>query len=157
MKRLIIILLIAFGFSSFAQDRTVTLNPLRINETYQKYTAVSADTINSNQDTLDFKFTYRGDYLNKIAFAAKLDTVAGRDTITMEVLGYDFAIDATADATIAAATVDVQADDTPSILVTDNAGGTDEVSFRYYTVRFIRTGSTNEGIKLEQLEFKGYK
>jgi len=154
MKYLLSLFLGLFVLISTAQDRTVSLNAMGAYDTYDSYTAVAADTLTANQDTLDVKFYYQGNYANKIAFKIKLDTIAGADTLTTSVLGYDFADDTGADATIAAATTNL-AGETSVIISDDYSGGADEFSWRYYVVRLIRTG-TGSGIKLEEIEFKVY-
>lgn len=158
MKKLLsILLLLICGIVLMAQDKTVDINiKSGFNwGTYVSYNATAADTLTANQDTIDFRFQYQGaDYINKIAFKVGLDTIAGADTLSISLLGYDFLDDTTPDATIAAATTNL-ASATDVIKSDDYSAGADEYSFRYYTVRLIRTG-VGEGIKVEDLEFKLY-
>lgn len=160
MKKLLsFLIVILFAVVAIAQERTVDI-PIKtgLNKwgTYITYDGVAADTLKAtNQDTIDYRFQYQGaEFVKKIAFKVGLDTIAGADTLTISLLGYDFLDDGTADATIAAATTNL-ASGTDVIISDDYSGGADEFSFRYYVVRLIRTG-TGDGIKVDDLEFKLY-
>lgn len=155
MKGLLSILLLVFSVTLFAQDRTVDLTPMGAHDTYVKYTGVAADTLTSNQDTLDIEFEYRGDYVYKVAALSEIDTIAGADTLTVELLGYDFEDDATAATLVAASTVNAAEDGEIEILVDDYEAAAAELSFRRYVLRYIRTG-TGGGLEIKKAELKLY-
>lgn len=156
-KFLALFVTVLFAFVAFAQDKTIDINiKSGFNwGTYVVYNASAADTLTANQDTLDFRFHYQKDvYVKKIAVLAQLDTIAGADTLSIQVLGYDFLDDGTPDVTIAAATTNL-ASLANVVLSDDYATAADEFSYRYFTVRMIRLG-IGKGIKVKELELKVY-
>lgn len=156
MKRILILsLLVVFSLTLFAQDKEIVLKPMGNYDTYISYTGKVADTLTVNQDTVDVRIEYRGNYVNKIAILSKFDIVDGADTLTVQLLGYDFEDDATAATVFSATTVNVGANNTVSILSDDYSGGAVELSFRHYILRYIRTGVGN-GVKIKKAEFKVY-
>jgi hypothetical protein len=124
MKNLIIILMLAFSFSLFAQERTIektARNGFR-DGTYYKYTGVAADTlISTNQDTIDFVIEYQGPgYVKKIALHTQLDTIDGADTtVSISVYGKEFEDDGTYVEIIAASTSSAVASTLHSVLTSD--------------------------------------
>ena len=157
MKKVISILIsILFAVVAIAQDKTIAI-PIKSGVsnwgTYVDYD--TADTLTSNQDTVDFKLEYRmHDRVEKVAYTFALDTIAGADTLTVQLLGYDFANDGTAATVIAAETVNL-ASATHYVKSYDYATAAKELSYRFYRVRLIRTG-TGDGVDINSFEFKLY-
>ena len=157
MKKLIsILIIVTCAFAAIAQDKVVDI-PVKTGftwGTYVEYAGTAADTITSNQDSIDYVFEVKTpNYIKKVALFAQLDTIAGDDTITVQLLGSDFE-DATIAEVIAAATVNLDGA-TTKLIFDDYSAGADELSFRYYTYRVLRTG-TGDGVELNNLEFKIY-
>lgn len=158
MKKLLSILItLLFAIVAIAQDKTVEI-PIKtgVNNwgTYVAYDA-DGDTLTTNQDSIDYKFEYRRhEYVNKIAYVFSLDTIAGADTLSIQLLGYDFADDATATTIIAADTVNL-ASATNYVKSYDYATLAKELSYRFYTVRLIKIGA-GDGVKVDEIEFKAY-
>lgn len=154
MKNILLILLTLFAFQGFAQDKTENIS-LKLNSTYVNVKLTAEDTLTSNLDTADYKIKYWSDgYIKKVSLHIGADTIAGADTISVQLLGYDFEDDAAANTIIAADTTNV-ASSSDIILSDDYFDAADEFSFRYYTIRIIRIGE-GEGLLLNQIEFKVY-
>jgi hypothetical protein len=157
MKKLVSILItVLFAVVAIAQDKTIEI-PIKSGVsnwgTYADYTTV--DTLTSNQDTIDFELEYRmHDRVEKVAYTFALDTIAGADTLSIQLLGYDFENDGTATTLIAADTVNL-ASASNYVKSYDYATAAKELSYRFYVVRVIRIG-TGDGVDLDSFEFKIY-
>ena len=154
MKKLLFLISLIFALQGFAQDKTEN-HELKDGATYIYISVTGEDTLTSNQDTIDYVIKYQTkEYINKVALHVGVDTIAGADTLTVELLGYDFLEDATANTIIAAATTNLAS--TAEIILTDDySAAADEFSFRYYAIRIIRTGE-GEGVNINEIEFKLY-
>jgi len=157
MKKFIVFFITALVCAfTVAQERTVTLSALKSNVYYTEYNGKAADTITAtNQDTIDYLIKYANpEYVLKVALKVGVDTIAGADTLTVQLLGYDFLDDTSANTIIAASTTNL-ASTADIVLADDYMSGADEFSFRYYRIRLIRIGS-GSGIKVRDVEFKTY-
>lgn len=143
-------------FALQAQERTVNVE-FPINTGTYKEVALSASDVfvKTTRDTTDYIFKYTGGgYVNKIAAHVKCDTIDGADTISVQILGYDFYGDPSANVIIAADTANV-ASTANIILVDDYMTAADEFSFRYYAIR-VRHLGVGLGCKATKVELKLY-
>lgn len=158
MKRIILFLCtVLFSIVSIAQERTVTLSALKGGVYYTDYSGVAADICKkTTNDTTDYIIKYANpEYIKKVALTLKADTIAGADTLSVQLLGLDFLTDGTADVIIGAATTNLAS--TAQIVLTDDYfSAADEFSFRYYKIRVIHLGVATGGIRLSNFEFKVY-
>jgi hypothetical protein len=154
-KILLIIAFLGLIFSSYAQEKTIS-KTLPDGSTYLDYIGVSSDTLmTTNQDTIDFKVKYQSaEYVKKIAVHIEIDTIAGLDTVSVQVLGYDFYADGTSNEIIAASTTNVTS--TSDIIISDDyMSAADEFSFRFYVIRIIKIG-VGGGLIIKEIELKIY-
>lgn len=185
MKKIFVIFsLLVFAVAVFAQERTVTLTPIKKGETYKKYSGVAADTlVATNQDTIDVVFEYNGPgYVKKVALKSRFDLISVADTtVAISLFGKEFSDDDTYVEVIASTlTADINADNTVKVLTSDytesiaastdvfNADSTITVaaqtitppdkSYRYYRARYIITAASGagSGVKLDEIELKLY-
>lgn len=155
MKKLILFLsVVLVALSISAQDK-VTSKDLKAGQDYWNFNLSASDTLTANMDTVDFKIKYVGNYVKKVALHIQADTIAGADTISVQLLGYDFADDASANVIIAADTTNV-ASSSNIILTDDYFSAADEFSFRYYVIRIIKIG-LGDGVRFRTVEFKAYQ
>lgn len=156
MKKIILfIAMLLCALSISAQDKTV-LGAVRAGETYFNVQVGASDTITAALDTTDYKFKYLGDgNIMKVAVHAEFDKRTSNDTVSVQLLGYDFLDDTSANAIITATASNVTANSTDLIIFDDYQAGADEFAFKYYVVRIIRTG-TGGGVKVKELELKLY-
>ena len=153
MKNLLFLLLTLFAFQGFAQDKTVPVS-IEGAGSYISIDVSASDTITTNLDTVDYKIKYIGNYVKKLSLHLDVDTISGADTVSIELLGYDFADDATGNVIIAADTTNVAS--TANIVLSDDYFlAADELSFRYYAVR-VRHLGVGEGVLINKIEFKVY-
>jgi len=94
MKKLVILVLLAFSFASYAQERTVEnsfgRNPITsLNYSYFEVNGGSSDKlISTTRDTIDYVFDTEKSKLFDISAMVTLDTIAGADTtVTFAILG----------------------------------------------------------------------
>jgi len=94
MKKLVILVLLAFSFASYAQERTVEnsfgRNPITsLNYSYFEVNGGSSDKlIPTTRDTIDYVFDTKKSKLFDISAMVTLDTIAGADTtVTFAILG----------------------------------------------------------------------
>jgi len=94
MKKLVILVLLAFSFASYAQERTVEnsfgRNPITsLNYSYFEVNGGSSDKlISTTRDTIDYVFDTKKSKLFDISAMVTLDTIAGADTTaTFAILG----------------------------------------------------------------------
>lgn len=82
---------IAIGLQ--AQERTVNSSKttLKTGKTYLKYVGVAADTlVETNQDSILYVFNnYNHEAIEKIAFVASFDSIAGNDSLYYTLTGYN--------------------------------------------------------------------
>lgn len=155
MKKLILLLSVLLSVSVIAQDKTINLKALNDTWYSTKSSSTFVDTLTSNQDTLDISVGYYNkEYVKKVGFSLLTDTIAGADTISVELLGYDFSGDATADVIIAKDTLELGGL-VQTIKTDDYYAGADEFSYRFYTIRLIKVG-VGDGIKVKEIQFKTY-
>lgn len=158
MKNLFLIVALLIGFVSVnAQERTI--GKTIANDGTYLYESVFSSTLDlvkaTTNDTLDIKVKYTGaGYVAKVSAHIQLDTIDNKDTVSVQLLGYDFLDDASANAIITPATFIVNSTLEVNI-VDDYMSAADEFSFRYYVIRIIRTGTGN-GCRLKEAELKLY-
>ena len=183
MKKILSILIILlFAIVAIAQDKAVEI-PIKTGisnwGTYVAYTA--NDELKGTVDTIDYHFIYRRhEMVKKISGLMQLDTIAGRDTITYQLHGRDFA-NSTWTTLINATTLDLQASgyqafgtaysmvipahNIPFNNPTAETADTLYVpavtvepltkSYREYRLRLIRTGVVSTaGVKVGTIELK---
>jgi len=95
MKKIIFIIsIITFALTSFAQDKEISKS-LGNEISYYKYTGVAADTLTSNQDTIDVTFAVLlSGNISRVAVKSRFDLVAGADTtVSIGIYGKDFTDD----------------------------------------------------------------
>lgn len=178
MKKFILILMLAaISFSTFAQVRTLTTRLPKT--TYSTYTGVTADTISTNQDTLRIPFFYPADVPMSYVINSTLAPRAGADTtVVINVYGKVFEDDAwtkiqTATTSAISASTVVKTTFVEPILATatDTVGTlgvtagtitnpfTSAHAYRYWMVEYIIKGndSVGTGVKLTKLEWKWYQ
>ena len=181
MKRLLLcIALLALLGSVNAQDRE-TEKPLQSGHAYYSFNINAADTLTSNQDTVDFVLINRNiGLVKRVAILSQFDTIAGADTsVSITVAAKEFEGDTYAEFistvldTVAEASSILMKSEISTIAFlapyTNVAAGTVDTlhyqpiikfnnSYRYYRVRYIYSGEdyTGEGIKIDALEFKFY-
>lgn len=158
MKKLIgLIAICLIGLATFAQERTIS-KEIPTDGTYLNVSSFSStlDIVKATtNDTLDVKIKNTNhNYVSKVALHLQLDTIDGTDTVSVQLLGYDFLDDASANVIIAADTTRVTSS-SEIILFDDYQAGADELSFRYYVIR-IRHLGTGLGCRLKEVEFKLY-
>ena len=158
MKKFILLLISMIAFVSLqAQERTLS-KTISSGGTYMYFDEFSStlDVVKATtNDTLDFKIKYEGaGYVSKVSAHIQLDTIDNKDTVSVQLLGYDYLDDTSANVIISPSTSIINS--TLEIgLVDDYMSGADELSFRYYVIRIIRTGKGN-GCRLKETELKLY-
>ena len=181
MKRLLLcIAFLALIVNVNAQDRE-TEKPLQSGHAYYSFNINAADTLTSNQDTVDFVLINRNiGLVKRVAILSQFDTIAGADTsVSITVAAKEFEGDTYAEFistvldTVAEASSILMKSEISTIAFlapyTNVAAGTVDTlhyqpiikfnnSYRYYRVRYIYSGEdyTGEGIKIDALEFKFY-
>lgn len=158
MKNLILLFALLIGFISVnAQERTIARD--FTNDGTYIYSNVFSSTLDivkrTTNDTLDVKIKNTNpNYVSKIALHLQVDTIDGTDTVSVQLLGYDFSDDPTGNVIIAADTTRVVSS-SEIILFDDYQAAADEFSFRYYVVR-VRHLGLGLGCRLKEVEFKLY-
>ena len=182
MKKLFSILItLLIAIATIAQDKTVEI-PIKTGisnwGTYVSHTA--NDELKGTVDTIDYHFIYRRhEMVKKISGLMQLDTIAGRDTITYQLHGRDFANSAWT-SLINATTLDLQASGYQAfgtaysmVIPAHNVPFKEESeaadtlyvpavtvapltkSYREYRLRLIRTGVVSTaGVKVGTIELK---
>lgn len=180
MKKLIFLLsFLLIAVASFSQSRTLTTRTITSDDTYVKYTGVTADTITTAQDTLRIPFfcarNYPMSYVINTTFAPR----AGADTLVkINVYGKVFEDDSwtliqTANTAAITASVIVKTTFVEPILATawDSVGTlgtfvgtitnpfTTAKAYRYWMVEYIIFGndSVGTGVKVTKCEWKWYQ
>lgn len=179
MKKLVFLLAIMFTFVAVqAQVRTLTTKNVSSGNTYTSYKGVTADTLSTNQDTLQITYFVAKDYPMSYVINSTLDTIAGSSTtVVINVYGKVFSDDswtkiqtATTSAVIASAITKVTFVEPVLVTATDTTGTvnategtitnpfTSATAYRYYMIEYIISddGNVGAGVKLTKLEWKWY-
>lgn len=165
-KILLFIMIIALGIGLQAQERTVNSSKttMKTDVTYRLYNGVTADTlIITNQDTIDYVFNnYNRNAIEKISIGMQLDTLAGNDSISYSLIGYnnidDDGLVVGSGTSIATGEFLVNELD-EHIEISDYVSGvTDDTSFRHYVLRLIQNdnASYDGGASIDWIKFKLY-
>jgi hypothetical protein len=137
MKKFIFIAIamIAFTITSFAQDREVSKS-LGNGISYYKYTGVAADTLTSNQDTIDLTFSVAlNGNISRIAVKTRFDLRAGADTtVSIGVYGKDFTDDGLNTVVAPVVTSAIAANNT--VVITESAKTSTIASYTSTTAAF---------------------
>jgi hypothetical protein len=159
MKKFILLLSTRFIVLGVVAQERVVSNTILSDGTYLDLTSklTSADVFKATtNDTTDYVFKYTGGYVNKVAIRVNCQAINGADTLSVQLLGYDFFGDTTGDVIIAAATTTIASGGTANIVLTDDyMSAADEFSFRFYKIRVIHLGVGN-GCLAKGLEIKLY-
>jgi hypothetical protein len=88
-KYFTLLAIVLFAVVAMAQERTVDI-PMKTGVFYIQHASKADTLIETNQDTIDFVFENQNrEAIEKLIFSASIDTIAGNDSISYVVTGFN--------------------------------------------------------------------